>query len=106
MSDPTQVDSKTLLILRVSIIWRVLFTILAAVGAIAPWAGIYAETPLWQKILLTVFFALASIFSGIAAFDISPKKSPWQGYLPELGLSGICCLLCCRLEHRRSFHRY
>lgn len=74
MIDPTQADSKTTLILRVSIIWRGIFTILSAAGAIAPWAGLLTETPLWQKILLTIVLAIASFFSGLAAFDISSKN--------------------------------
>jgi ABC-type sugar transport system permease subunit len=74
MSDLAQVDSKTPLILRVSMLWRVLFAILAALGVIAPWAGFLTETPLWQKILLTLVFALASVFSGIAAYDLARKN--------------------------------
>ena len=74
MSDPTQADSKTLLILRISIIWRILFAIFAAVIAIALWAGFLAETPLWQKILLTLVLTIASISSGIASFDLARKN--------------------------------
>ena len=74
MSDLTQADSKTVLILRISVIWRMLFLIFTAAGAIAPWAGFLSETALWQKILLTAVLSFASIFSGIAAFDLSYKK--------------------------------
>ena len=74
MSDLPKTDSKTLLILRGSIIWRIIFAIFSAGSIFVIWAGYLPETPLWQKILLTLFLGLASIFSGIAAFDISKRR--------------------------------
>ncbi len=74
MSDLPKTDSKTLLILRGSIIWRIIFAIFSAGSIFVIWAGYLPEIPLWQKILLTLFLGLASIFSGIAAFDISKRR--------------------------------
>lgn len=92
MNDPTQADSKTHLILRVSVVWRVLFAILAAVGVIALWTGFSAEIALWQKILLSLLLALGSIFSLVAAFDL--RRRNHRGRMISLALDYLAFAAC------------
>ena len=54
MTTHLQTDSRTELLLRISIIWRGLFAVLSAGIAIALWTGtLMPGAALWQKILLT-----------------------------------------------------
>ncbi len=73
MTDPLKVDSRTMLLLRLSTIWRWLFALLAAGGAIALWTGGLPISALWQKILLTVVLTVATIASGVAAVLIGRR---------------------------------
>ncbi len=92
MSNPVQADSKTLFILRGIIIWRILFAVLAAVGVVGSWMGLLPAIPLWQKILLTVLLGIASILSGMAAFDI-PRRNH-RGRLLSLVLDYLSFVAC------------
>lgn len=61
-------------ILRLLRIWRVIFSLLAAIGALAPWVGILPGLRLWQGILLSVSLGLAAVFSFIASRDILLRR--------------------------------
>lgn len=58
------------LILRLLVAWRILFGLLAAAGALAPWIGLFPNLRLWQGILISVVLGIATVFSLIAARDI------------------------------------
>jgi len=73
MTDLLKADSRTALLLRLSAIWRWLFALLAAVGAIALWTGSLPISALWQKILLTAVLVIASAASGSAAILIGRR---------------------------------
>jgi len=84
MSNTTLVDSKTLLIIRGSTLWRIFFAIVTAGLAVAPWVGVISGLPLWQKILLSALSFLAAVASGIAAFDLA--KMQHRGRVISLAL--------------------
>ncbi len=62
------------LILRLLTLWRILFSLLAVGGALAPWVGLLANLRLWQGLLLSLVLGLAALFSALAAFDISKRQ--------------------------------
>lgn len=64
---PTQ---HTKLILQLLSIWRLIFSLLAAVGALAPWIDLLPGLRLWQGILLSAILGPAAILSFIASRDI------------------------------------
>ncbi len=74
MSNQQKPDSLTNLILRIAVIWRVIFAVVAAVGVITAWSGRLSETPLWQKILLSLVLAIAAGFSAFGAFEIARRN--------------------------------
>jgi ABC-type sugar transport system permease subunit len=61
---------QTELILRLLSIWRVVFSLLAVVGALAPWVGILPGLRLWQGILFSAILGPAAVLSFIASRDI------------------------------------
>ncbi len=63
-------EQQTGLILRLLAIWRIIFSLLAAVGALAPWVGLLPGLRLWQGILLSVILGVAAVFSLVASRDI------------------------------------
>jgi ABC-type sugar transport system permease subunit len=71
MSDHQKPDSLTSLILQIAVIWRGVFAVVAAVGVVTAWSGRLPETPLWQKILLSLVLAIAAGFSAFGAFEIA-----------------------------------
>ncbi len=93
MTTHLQTNSRTELLLRISIFWRGLFTLLSAGGAIALWTGTLApESPLWQKILITVVLVTASILSGIAAVQISRRNH--SGRMISLVVDYLVFVIC------------
>jgi ABC-type sugar transport system permease subunit len=93
MAIHSQTDSRTELLLRVSIIWRGLFALLSAGGVIAPWTGyLLPSAPLWQKILVTVVLTAAAIFSGIGAVQISRRNH--SGRMISLVLDYLAFVVC------------
>jgi ABC-type sugar transport system permease subunit len=82
------------LILRILTGWRVLYSLLAAVGAIAPWVGILPNLRLWQGILLSIVLGLSAVFSAIAFFDIINRQHrgrTFSLFIDYLGL--VTCAL-------------
>lgn len=61
-------------ILRLMILWRILFSLLAAGGALTPWIGLAPALRLWQGILITAVLGLAALLSILAAFDIARRQ--------------------------------
>lgn len=93
MNFHSQIDSRTNLILRISIFWRGLFALLSAGVAIALWTGILLpDAPLWQKILITVVLVIASIFSGIGAVQIFRRNH--SGRMISLVLDYLAFVVC------------
>ena len=62
------------LILKLIIGWRVLFSLLAAGGAVAPWSGLLPNIRLWQGIIISIVLSLSAIFSLISSFDIVKRQ--------------------------------
>jgi len=65
---------QTNLILRLLSIWRLVFSMLAVVGALAPWVGLLTGLRVWQGILLSIVLGLAAVFSFIASRDILLRR--------------------------------
>ncbi len=74
MSDYQKPDTLTNLILRIAVIWRGIFAVVAAAGVVTAWSGRLPETPLWQKILLSLVLAIAAGFSAFGAFEIARRN--------------------------------
>ncbi len=91
MTAYSQVDPKTNLVLRIHFFWRILFALLAAAGAVYIWVG-GMEIALWQKILISVALALASIFSAIGAVQISRRNH--SGRMISLVLDYLAFVVC------------
>jgi ABC-type sugar transport system permease subunit len=93
MTIHSQVDSRTNLILKISIVWRGVFALLSAAGAISLWTGsLLPEAPLWQKILITAVLAIASVFSAIGAVQISRRNH--SGRMISLALDYLAFVAC------------
>ena len=65
---------QTELILRLLSVWRIVFSLLAVVGALAPWVGLLPGLRLWQGILLSIVLTLAAVFSFVASRDILLRR--------------------------------
>ncbi len=65
---------QTELILRLLSIWRIVFSLLAVVGALAPWGNLLPGLRLWQGILLSVALGIAAVFSFVASLDIRLRR--------------------------------
>ena len=88
-----QTDSRTELLLRISIFWRGLFALLSAGAAIALWTGtLLPDAPLWQKIIITILLAIASIFSVIGAVQISRRNH--SGRMISLTIDYLAFVAC------------
>ncbi len=70
----TNLTPQNELILRLLTGWRVLYTLLAVGGALAPWLGLLPGVRLWQGILLSVVLGLSALFSAIAISDILKRQ--------------------------------
>jgi len=93
MTIHSQIDSRTNLILKVSIVWRGVFALLSAAGAIFLWFGaLLPEAPLWQKVLITAVLAIASVFSAIGAVQISRRNH--SGRMISLALDYLAFVTC------------
>lgn len=93
MATHLQTDSRTELLLRISIFWRGLFALLSAGGAIALWTGtLLPGAPFWQKIIITVILAIASIFSAIGAVQIFRRNH--RGRMISLTLDYLSFVVC------------
>lgn len=73
MTAQSRIDAQTSLALRIHMIWRVLFAVLAAGAIFMIWTS-SGEMDLWQKILLTLAAASAVVVSGYGAFQISKRN--------------------------------
>lgn len=75
MTGPSKIPApQTELILRLLSIWRVVFSLLAVVGALAPWIDLLPGLRLWQGILLSVTLGIAAVFSFVASLDILLRR--------------------------------
>ncbi|MCJ7436008.1 MAG: sugar ABC transporter permease [Anaerolineales bacterium] len=93
MAAHLQTDSRTELLLRISIFWRGLFTLLSAGGAIALWTGtLLPDAPLWQKFIISIILVIASIFSAIGAVQLSRRNH--SGRMISLALDYLAFVAC------------
>lgn len=65
---------ETELILRLLSVWRVVFSLLAVIGALAPWVGLLPGLRLWQGILLSITLGAAAALSFVASRDILLRR--------------------------------
>ncbi len=80
--------------LRLLAIWRAIFSLLAAIGALAPWVGLLPGLRLWQGILLSVILGGAAVFSWVASRDILLRQHRGRTislFVDYLGL--VACLV-------------
>ena len=93
MSTHLPTDSRTELLLRISIAWRGFFALLSVAGAIALWVGAFLpDAALWQKIIITVVLVIASIFSAIGVMQISRRNH--SGRMISLTLDYLAFVVC------------
>jgi ABC-type sugar transport system permease subunit len=92
MSDQQKPDSLTNLILRIAVIWRVIFAVVAAAGVVTAWSGRLPETPLWQKILLSLALAIAAGFSAFGAVEIMRRNH--RGRMTSLVIDYLAFVAC------------
>lgn len=92
MTIPSQPDAHTNLLLRVHFFWRVVFAVLAAVGAVALAAGLISIHLLWQRILLSAILFAAAILSAVGAVWISQHRH--AGRLISLVLDYLAFVAC------------
>jgi ABC-type sugar transport system permease subunit len=93
MAAHMQTDSRTELLLRISIFWRGLFALLSGGATIALWTGtLLPDAPLWQKIIITILLAIASIFSVIGAVQISRRNH--SGRMISLTIDYLAFVAC------------
>lgn len=85
-------DARTSLVLRLHVVWRLLFAVLSAVGIIALWVGWITIESAWQKILVTVLLALATVFSIIGAILLSRRNH--TGRMISLALDYLAFVVC------------
>jgi ABC-type sugar transport system permease subunit len=84
--------ARTSLVLRLHVIWRVVFALLGAMGLLAPWLGWVAIESTWQKILITLVMALAVVFSAIGAIQIARRSH--AGRMISLALDYLAFVVC------------
>ncbi len=92
MRTPPQADSRTLVILLGSVIWRSVFSVLAGAGAVGLWMGLLPALLLWQRILLALLLGTTSILSGMAAIDIRSRNH--RGRVVSLVLDYLSFVVC------------
>ena len=74
MSDRSRPERQNELILSFLAAWRALFSVLALVGALAPWVGLLPGMRLWQGIVISILLGIAAFLSVIAVFDIRKRN--------------------------------
>jgi ABC-type sugar transport system permease subunit len=82
------------LILRLLAGWRAVFTLLAVLGAFAPWINLLPNLMVWQGILISIVLGLSAIFSAIAFFDVIGRQHrgrTFSLFIDYLGL--VACAL-------------
>ncbi len=93
MSTHLPTNSRTEMLLRISIVWRGLFALLSVGGAIALWtATLLPDAPLWQKIIISVVLVTASIFSAFGVIQISRRNH--SGRMISLTLDYLAFVVC------------
>jgi ABC-type sugar transport system permease subunit len=74
MTTYSQLDARTSQWLRVQAVWRILFAVLAVLGALAPWVGWAAFEAAWQKIILSLVLLVAAVFSTLGVVQLSRRN--------------------------------
>jgi ABC-type sugar transport system permease subunit len=93
MTTQSRIDAQTNLILRIHVVWRILFALFAAGALLLLWVGAgFADTALWQKILLSIAAAVASAVSAFGAYQISKRNH--AGRMASLVLDYLAFVAC------------
>lgn len=93
MMTQSRIDAQTNLILRIHVVWRILFALFAAGTLLLLWVGAgFANMPLWQKILLSIVAAVASVVSAFGAYQISKRNH--AGRMASLVLDYLAFVAC------------
>ncbi len=74
MSEHPKADILTPLILRIAVVWRGLFAVIAAAVAITAWVGGLPAAPAWQKILLSLILSIAALLSAFGAQQLAARN--------------------------------
>jgi len=69
----SQLDARTSQILRLHVVWRIIYSLFAATGALALWVGWVTFDAIWQTILLSAILLVAAVFSLIGARQLSQR---------------------------------
>ncbi|MBN8579870.1 MAG: sugar ABC transporter permease [Anaerolineae bacterium] len=91
MTAQSRIDAQTHLILRIHMIWRALFAVLAAAGLVWLWTS-QPDMALWQKVLLSLAASAASIFSAFGAYQIAKRNH--AGRMTSLVLDYLAFVAC------------
>ena len=91
MTTPSRIDAQTNLVLRIHMVWRVLFAFVAAGAIFMLWTGA-GETPLWQKILIVLGSVIAIAASAYGALQISKRNH--AGRMASLALDYLGFVVC------------
>ncbi len=92
MSKVASLDARTNQILRLQVIWRVVFAVLAAAGMLAPWIGWVTFTSNWQKILVSAILLIATLASLAGSLQLTRRNH--AGRLISLTLDYLAFVLC------------
>lgn len=95
MTAQPQLDSRTNLVLRIHMVWRVLFALAAGVVLFMLWIG-PSSLLLWQKVIISLLGALAFGFSIYGAIQISRRNH--AGRMTSLVLDYLAFVACFVLE--------
>jgi ABC-type sugar transport system permease subunit len=91
LSNPNGIENNTNLILRILIIWHVIFPIGALTGGVMIWQNASSSTT-WLKILSSSALGISAIFSLVAAYSIRHKNH--RGRLISLIINYLGFLVC------------
>ncbi|PWB70875.1 MAG: hypothetical protein C3F07_15785 [Anaerolineales bacterium] len=92
MTKVASLDARTNQILRLQVIWRVVFAVLAAAGTLAPWIGWVTLASNWQKILVSALLLVATLASLIGARQLTRRSH--AGRLVSLTLDYLAFVTC------------
>ncbi len=92
MNEVISLDVRTNQILLLQSIWRGVFAVLAAAGALAPWLGWVTLDSNWQKLLVSAILLIAAIASGIGALQLTRHRH--AGRMISLALDYLAFVAC------------
>ena len=91
MMAQSRIDAQTNVPLRIQTLWRGLFALLAVASIGMIWTRT-VETPLWQKIVISIVALAAAVLSGYGAYQISKRNH--AGRMTSLVLDYLGFVVC------------